>query len=86
MDAQKIESELLAFLSREVFAPDLALTAETDLVSVGFDSMSLVRVLVWIETNYGTWIPESEITGDAIRNLRTLSATVARLLHEAHEA
>ena len=80
MDAQKIESELLAFLSREVFAPDLALTAETDLVSAGFDSMSLVRVLVWIETHYGTWIPESEITGDAIRNLRTLSATVARLL------
>ena len=83
MDAQKIESELLTFLSREVFAPDLVVTAETDLVSVGFDSMSLVRVLVWIETNYGMWIPESEITGDAIRNLRTLSATVARLLHEA---
>ena len=83
MEAQKIESELLAFLSREVFAPEVVVTPETNLVSVGFDSMSLVRVLVWIETNYGMWIPESEITGDAIRDLRTLSATVARLLHEA---
>lgn len=82
MDAQKIETELMAFLRGEVFAPDVVVTPETDLVSVGFDSMSLVRVLVWVETNYGTWIPESEITGDAIRNLRSLAATVARILHE----
>lgn len=86
MDAQKIETELTAFLRNEVFAPDVVVTAETDLVSVGFDSMSLVRVLVWVETNYGMWIPESEITGEAIRNLRSLSVTVARLLQQGQGA
>jgi hypothetical protein len=44
--------------------------------------MSLVRTLVFIETTFGLWIPESEITGDALRNLRALAATVSRLLHE----
>jgi len=78
----EIETQLQAFLQREVFAPEISLTLETDLVAAGFDSMSLVRTLVFIETNYGLWIPEGEITGDALRNLRALAATVFRLLNE----
>ncbi|HWN96763.1 MAG TPA: acyl carrier protein [Methylomirabilota bacterium] len=80
VEAASIEAELLAFLRREVFAPELDITPETDLVSAGFDSMSLVRVLVFVEQTYQLWIPESEITGESLKNLRTLAATVARLL------
>jgi acyl carrier protein len=81
-DARAIEAELLAFLQREIFAPEVVVTADTDLVAAGFDSMSLVRVLLFIEMTYGFWIPEKEITSDALRNVRALAATVARLLHE----
>lgn len=79
--APEIETKLIDFLKREVFAPDVAVTPETDLVAAGFDSMSLVRMLVFIETDYGFWIPESEITGDALQNVRTLAETIARLLN-----
>ena len=41
MDAPTIEAGLLTFLHREIFAPDVVVTAETDLVAAGFDSMSL---------------------------------------------
>lgn len=82
IEAQEIEGELLAFLRREVFAPQVELTPETDLVAAGFDSMSLVRLLLFVETTYGFWIPEKEITGDALSNLRCLAATVHRLLHD----
>lgn len=80
--APEIEAELLAFLQREVFAPEMVVTADTDLVAAGFDSMSLVRMLLFIETTYGMWIPEKEINGDMLHNLRTVAATVSRLLHE----
>ena len=43
--------------------------------------MSLVRLLLFIETDYGFWIPESEITGDALQNVRALANTIARLLN-----
>ena len=79
--AQEIETKLLDFLKREVFAPDVAVMPETDLVASGFDSMSLVRMLVFIETDYGFWIPESEITGDALKDVRCLAATITRLLN-----
>jgi acyl carrier protein len=81
IEAQEIETKLLDFLKREVFAPEVAITPETDLVAAGFDSMSLVRMLVFIETDYGFWIPESEITGEVLKSVRSLAATIARLLN-----
>jgi acyl carrier protein len=81
-EAPEIEAELLAFVQREVFAPELAVTVDTDLVAAGFDSMSLVRMLLFVETTYGMWIPEKEINSDTLRNLRTVAALVSRLLHE----
>ncbi len=82
IEAQKIEAELLTFLHREVFAPTIVITAETDLVAAGFDSMSLVRILLFIENTHGLWIGEQEITSDSLRSVRSLAATVVRLLHE----
>jgi acyl carrier protein len=81
IEAQEIETKLLDFLKREVFAAEVVVIPETDLVAAGFDSMSLVRLLLFIETDYGFWIPESEITGDALRNVRALANTIARLLN-----
>jgi acyl carrier protein len=81
-EVEKIEAELLGFLHREVFAPSMVVTAETDLVAAGLDSMALVRMLLFIEMTHGLWIHEKEITTESLRNVRTLAATVARLLHE----
>ncbi len=77
--ACEIESSLLDFMRREVFAPDLELTVETDLIASGFDSMSLVRVLLFIETTHGFWIPQGEINADTLKSIRSLAATVVRL-------
>jgi D-alanine--poly(phosphoribitol) ligase subunit 2 len=79
--AQEIETKLLDFLKREVFAPEVVVTPETDLIAAGFDSMSLVRVLLFLEQTYGFWIPEGDITGDALLNVRTLATTAAGLLN-----
>jgi acyl carrier protein len=81
IEPSAIETELLAFVQREVFAPDVAVTAETDLIAAGFDSMSLVRVLLFVELTYGLWIPERELNAATLHNLRALTGTVARLLH-----
>ena len=44
IQATEIEAQLLAFVRREVFAPEVNVTVDTDLIAAGFDSMSLVRV------------------------------------------
>jgi acyl carrier protein len=82
IEPSEIETELLAFLRRDIFSPETQLTAETDLVAAGFDSMSLVKTLLHIETKFGQWIPEGEITNEALASVRALAATVARVLNE----
>jgi acyl carrier protein len=78
----EIETELLAFLRRDIFSPETSVTPETDLVAAGFDSMSLVKTLLHVETKFGKWIPESEITNEALASVRALAATVTRVLNE----
>lgn len=82
LDAAKLETELIAYLRCEVFAPDVALDAESDLVAAGFDSMSLVRMLLFIEQTYSLWIPEGEITNAALINVRSIVATILRIRNE----
>jgi acyl carrier protein len=81
-EAPEIEAHLLAFLRREVIAPEVEVTSETDLVAAGFDSMSLVRLLLFVENTYGLWVPEHEITSDSLLNLRALAETLRRLIAE----
>jgi acyl carrier protein len=82
IQASEIETELLAFLRRDIFSPETSVTPDTDLVAAGFDSMSLVKTLLHVETKFGKWIPESEITNEALASVRALAATVARVLNE----
>lgn len=81
IQASQIESEVITFLQREVFAPEVVLTHESDLIAAGFDSMSLVRLLLFVESSYGLWLPEREINRDTLQSVRSLAATVHRLLH-----
>jgi acyl carrier protein len=82
-DPRQIETQLLAFLRKEVFSPQVAIGPESDLIAMGFDSLSLVRLLLFIEKTYGRWIPERQITTETLQNARTLSVAVAALLHES---
>ena len=77
-----VEARLLEFLSSGIFSEPTQITAETDLIANGFDSVSLVSLLVFIEKTYGLWIPQSEINESSLQNARALAAVVVRLLNE----
>jgi len=79
---EEIQGRLLEFLRKEVFSPEVAITEETDLIASGFDSFSLVNLMLFVEQRYGLWIPEKEITAATFQNTRSLAAVVFRLLHE----
>jgi acyl carrier protein len=82
MEQKQIESALLEFLRQGVFSAQVAVSEDTDLVANGFDSLSLVSLLQFIEKKFGRWIPESEINEATLKNIRTLAAVIARLLNE----
>jgi len=77
-----VQARLLEFLRGGMFSAQTQVTEETDLIASGFDSLSLVSLLVFIEKTYGLWIPQSEITETNLKNIRSLAAVVVRLLNE----
>jgi acyl carrier protein len=77
-----VQNELLEYLRSGVFSAQTQVTEETDLIASGFDSLSLVAMLQFIEKKYGLWIPEGDITETTLQNPRTLAALVVRLLNE----
>lgn len=81
-DLPAIQSQLLEFLRGGTFSPGTVINEDTDLVASGFDSLSLVSLLLFIEKTYALWIPEGEINEATLKNVRTLAALIARLLHE----
>jgi acyl carrier protein len=77
---QQIERRLLDFVRREVFRDREDIGPDTDLVAAGFDSLSLVSLLLFIEREYGAWIPQNEITAATLANVRSLAAHVLKSL------
>lgn len=77
-----VQARLLEFLRGGMFGSQTCVTEETDLIANGFDSVSLVSLLVFIEKTYGLWIPQSEITEENLKNARSLAVVVVRLLNE----
>lgn len=81
-EPRDVQACLLEFLRGGMFSAEIPVTVETDLIASGFDSLSLVSLLVFIEKKYGLWISQSEITEENLKNAATLSALVVRLLHD----
>ena len=77
-----VQTRLLDFLRDGIFSAETQVTLETDLIANGFDSMSLVSLLVFIEQTYGLWIPQNEINEANLKNIGTIAAVLVRLLNE----
>jgi acyl carrier protein len=81
-ESAHIQARLLEFLRQGVFSPQTVVSEDTDLIASGFDSLSLVALLLFIEQTFGLWMPEQEITETTFKNTRALAAVVGRLLNE----
>jgi acyl carrier protein len=80
MTQSELEERLLAFLSSEIFRERQDITAETDLIAAGFDSMSLVSLLLFVEREYGVWMPENEMTERVLKNARSVAEHLMKSL------
>lgn len=76
----EIEQRLLDFIGREVFHNQGQLSVDTNLVAAGFDSLSLVSVLLFVEREYEFWMPENEITAEVLTSIRSLASHVLKHL------
>lgn len=82
----RIERELLDAVRQRLVDPDVEMDSTTPLWSVGLDSMAVMQLLLLIEECFGLWLPESGLTRDNLRDVRSLAGVVALHLEAAGAA
>jgi acyl carrier protein len=75
---EDVTTAIVRFLNSHIMAETNAIAADDGLAAAGVDSMALLKVLVFLEREYGIWVPDEELTDDVISSARTLAAYVCR--------
>lgn len=71
-----VTAAIVRYLNTEIMAASHALDADDDLAAAGVDSMALLKVLVFVEREFGIWVPDEDLTDAVIQSARTLAAYV----------
>lgn len=77
MNADKLRTILHEHLLRDILLREAPLRDDEDLFDAGFDSMSLSRLLVFVEERFGVHIPDEDVAVDEIATLDGLTRFVA---------
>jgi acyl carrier protein len=71
-----VTAAIVRYLNAEIMAAAHAVAADDDLAAAGVDSMALLKVLVFLEREFGLWVPDEDLTDEVIRSARTLATYV----------
>ena len=69
---------MLEFVSRDILLRKALIEPNDDIFDAGFDSLSLSRVLVFVEERFGVIVPEEDVD---IGQIATV-ASMARFFHD----
>lgn len=79
MDEQTVREKLRAYITRELMRdPAYALKDDEGIITSGFmDSFALAELGVYVESEFGVYIPDPDLT---VAKMDTLNQIVARVL------
>jgi acyl carrier protein len=75
-DLATIQKALGDHILAEILLRKAPLGADEDLFAAGFDSLSLSRVLVFVEERFGVVIPDQDVVLDEVSTLAKMAAFV----------
>lgn len=74
-----VTAAVVRFLNAEIMAEGRPIAPDDGLEAAGVDSMALLKVLVFLEREYGIWVPDEDLTDEVISSARTLATYVCRV-------
>jgi len=77
LNVEEVEWILAEFVAKDILLRKGLLDRDEDIFAAGFDSLSLSRLLVFVEERFLVLIPDEEVVVDEIATI----ATMARFVH-----
>lgn len=78
MNPEAVASALIAFVNGHIMARGRVVAPDDDLEAAGVDSMALLRILLFIEAEFGFWMPDEDLVQENIASVRNLATYVCR--------
>jgi acyl carrier protein len=83
IEPEEVAAVLTAFINTSIMARGHPLQPDDDLELAGLDSMALLKVLLFIEAEFGFWIPDEDLVQETVRSPRTLALYICRRRRQA---
>ncbi len=79
---EKIEKELMEFISTQILAKEVHLSNETVLKEVGLDSFSIVEIVLFIERKFNVLIPDHKMLPETFASVNSIARAVTETQQE----
>ena len=74
ISVEAVETVLLDFVTKDILLRKDPIGRDVDLFDAGFDSLSLSRVLVFVERQFGVVVPNQDVVIDEISTVASMAA------------
>ena len=76
--SDRIAAALASFINASIMANGHPVQPDDDLEMAGVDSMALLKILLFIETEFGFWMPDEDLVEENIASVRALANYIRR--------
>ena len=73
IERDAVARALTAFVNTAIMARGRPIQADDEFEGAGVDSMALLRVLLFVETEYGFWMPDEDLVMENLASPRALA-------------
>ena len=77
-DQDPVAQTLTAFVNANIMAPGRRILPDDDFEMTGVDSMALLKVLLFVEAEFGFWPPDEDLVAENLRSPRALAHYICR--------
>jgi acyl carrier protein len=70
---------LTAFINANIMARGRPVQPQDDLVAAGLDSMAVIKVLLFVEAEFGFWMPDEDLSPENIGSASALAHYICRV-------
>ena len=77
-DPDTVAQAIAAFVNANIMAPGRRIQPDDDFEVMGVDSMALLRVLLFVEVEFGFWPPDEDLVTENLRSPDALAHYICR--------
>jgi acyl carrier protein len=77
-EVDAVATALVAFVNAQIMAPGRSLAARDSFEAAGIDSMALLKILLYVESEFGIWVPDEDLVDEHVASARTLAEYLCR--------